>query len=203
VKQKRAVALALSCGLFLAAAYTVSHAEDLANSGVEAQKSETIQVDPLDVVIVNGHQAKLHELRKEIEKAEEAFYEAFNRVNTDPQYETHCLNEVSTDGRSREHMCKPEFVHAAGEAEAQALIGEKTVGNIGKGGYIFGGVEGYRGRPATMVINEKMPAYKRHMRDLVEKDPNLRQALGHYYSLTQQYDAIRKDKRKGKWFSWD
>jgi hypothetical protein len=203
VKQKLAVALALLCGPFLAAAHTVSLAEDVANTGVEAQKSETIQLDPLDVVIVNGHQVKLHELRKEIEKAEEAFYDAFNRVNTDPQYETHCLNEVSTDGRSREHMCKPQFVHAAGEAEAQAFIGEKTVGNVEKGGRTFGGIEGYRARPATMVINEKMPGYKRHMRDLVEKDPNLRKALAHYYSLTERYDAIRKDKRKGKWFSWD
>jgi hypothetical protein len=193
MNQKRAVALALSCGLFLAAAYAVSRAEDVVNTGVEAQNDETIQLDPLDVVIVNGHKVKLHELREEIAKAEDAFYQAFNQVNTEPQYETHCLYEVTTDGKSREHVCKPQFVHDAGEAEVQAFIGEKTVG-------AFGGIEGYRARPATMVINEKMPGYRKHMRELVERDTNLRKALGHYYSLTQQYDAIRK---KRKWFSWD
>jgi hypothetical protein len=185
LKQKPAVALALFSGPLLAVAYAVSSAEEVANPAVEAQKSETIQVDPLDEVIVNGHKIKLHELRKEIDKAEDAFYEAFNEVNTEPQYKTVCLDDIHTDARWHEHVCRPEFARRAQEDEAATWLGL------------------YHAPPAVMVVDAKMPAYKKHMHDLVMQDPKLRKALGHYYALTQRYDSVFKEKRKGKWIGWD
>ena len=56
----------------------------------------------------------------------------------------------------------------------------------------------YLARPARMVISGKMPAYPQ-----VERNPDLRKALGSYYVLAQHYEAIRKEKSKGKWFVWD
>lgn len=98
-------------------------------------------------------------------KAEDAVYEAFNEANTEPEYATHCHVELTTEGRSHVHICKPELVDTANEDQARAII------------------NGYPCRPAEMVISLKLPAYGKQIRDLAQKNPQLRKALGHYYSV--------------------
>lgn len=185
MNHKQALFLPLVCVMSLAAAYSVATAGDGA-SPMPKDPDDTIQVPPIDEVIVSGHKDKLSALRAEIVKAEDAYYDAYNQINTDAQYRTSCHIETATATRQRVHVCKPQFVE---DAYDEALM---TGGDLGSD-LAF----------ASFRIESRMPMYKAHMRELAHKDPNLRKALGRYYALTQQYGAVRKEKFKGKWLVWD
>jgi len=185
------VVLALVCGALLASAVAIAAAEDVASSGAGEPKSDTIKLDPLDEIIIKGHRAKLRELRQEIEKAEDAFYDAFNEVNTVPEYRTYCGIETATGTRISTHVCKPEFVNSATKGDLSTFL------------YELGVTGGHPERASGSVINEKMAGYWQHIQDLLRKDPKLRKALSHYCALTVRYQAEFEEKRKGKWFFWD
>jgi hypothetical protein len=178
----RAIVLALICCPLFVAVNAPCTAQDAAHSAEAEKLADTI---PLDEIIVNGRRDKPSQLRVELAKAEDAVYEAFNEANTEPEYATHCHVEVMTEGRSHVHICKPQFVDTANEDQARAIV------------------NGYPYRPAEMVIGLKMPEYRKQIRDLAQRNPRLRKALGHYYSLNQRYEAALKERPKGKWFSWD
>jgi hypothetical protein len=141
--------------------------------------------DPLEEIIVGARKEKLSELHQKIEKSEDAFYEAYNKADTEPEYKIHCGDEIPTGTRMPAHVCKPQFVDTATADEAQ--------------GFLYG----YAAMPAWMVIASRMPAYEKHMREVVEKDPKLIAAVRDYYLLTKHYEAVRKEKFKGKWLVWD
>jgi len=146
------------------------------------EQADTVEVPE---VSIKGHREKLSQLKAEIEKAQDAFYDAFNQVNKVKEYETHCDMEVPIDTHIATRVCNPEFVHTATRDEAMMYLGL------------------YLARPASMVISGKMPAYHKYVHDLVHQNSKLRKTLGLYYALTQHYEAVRKEKFKGKWIVWD
>jgi hypothetical protein len=163
-----------------AASCSVAAAEDAASMAAK-ETDDTIQVPE---IIIDGR--TLSQLKSEIYKAEEAFYEAFNEVNTEGQYHTVCGIETATEMQQKVHVCKPEFISDAYQEELWRGL---------QGGLVVG--------LAAFRINARMPLYKEHVRDLVQKNPKLRKALGYYYGLTEHYEAVRREKLKGKWFVWD
>lgn len=184
MSHKQAVLLGLVCGAFAAAACSPASAGDVPSAAAK-DKDDIVQVPPLDEIIIRGRREKLSRLKAEVLKAKEAFYDAFDQVNTVKEYETHCDSEVPVDTHIAARVCNPEFVHAATSDEAMSVL------------------EGYPGRPASMVISAKMPAYHQYVHDLVHQSPKLRKVLGRYYALSKHYEAVRKEKFKGKWFVWD
>ena len=199
MNQKRTSLLSVLGSALAVAAWSVATAEDVSSSA--AKDKDTIQVPE---IIINGHKESLSQLQAEIYKAEDDFIEAFNQANTKPEYRTSCGFKLDTDTHIPTRVCRPEFVREATEADAQAYLGNLSVSHKpslgGPGGQI---IAGPLARPASMVISEKMPAYRKHMRDLVRRNPKLREALGQYYALRQHYDAVSKEKLKGRWFVWD
>jgi len=175
---------ALICGAFLATAFAVSAATDTAASADAQQDSPSQQSSP-DEVIIAARREKLSHLRAELEKTQIAFYEEFNKINTDPEYETHCRYKSRPASRILEHVCTPKFVDTAVEAEAQALI------------------RNYYAPTADGVILEKMPFYRKKVLELTQKDPALGKVARDYLALTKHYESVRKAKLKGKWFVWD
>ena len=111
--QQRAVGSTLVFGALLAAAYTVSASEDVAATRAEAPQAGANYLAGLDQIVIDAHREKLSQLRKEIEQSEVAFYEAFNKINTEPEYETHCLVETSTATPFQAQVCEPRFVQDA------------------------------------------------------------------------------------------
>jgi hypothetical protein len=175
---------ALICGAFLATAFAVSAATDTATSA-EAQQDTPNQQNSLDEVIIAAQREKLSRLREELQKTENAFYEEFNKINTDPQYETHCRFKSRAGSCILEHVCTPKFVDTAFEVEAQAFT------------------RNYYAPPANDVILEKMPSYRKKVLELTQKDAKLGKTARDYLALTKHYEAVRKQKFKGKWFVWD
>jgi hypothetical protein len=180
----------LICGVFLATAFTISAATDTATSA-EAQQDTPSQQNSLDEVIIAAQREKLSRLREELQKTENAFYEEFNKINTDPQYETHCRFKSRAGSRISEHVCTPKFVDTAFEVEAQAFTRNYVDGHF------------YYAPPANEVILEKMPSYRKKVLELTQKDTKLGKTARDYLALTKHYDAVRKQKLKGKWFVWD
>lgn len=187
MNHKQTVSFRLVFIAFFAAASCVAAAEDVTST---IATDDTIPVPPIDEVTVNGQRDKLSTLRVEIYAAEDAFYEAFNQVNTERQYHTFCDRETATEMRQKVHVCKPEFVSDAyDEAMTEVVMG--------------GGDLGSALARAASTINTRMPLYKAHLHELVHKNPKVGKALGRYYALTQHYAAVRKEKFKGKWIVWD
>jgi hypothetical protein len=139
--------------------------------------------DPLDEVTVRARRESLNKLRQEIEKTEEAFYKAYNKANTEPDYRINCRDEKA--GQSYVRVCNPRFVDKANEDETQ--------------GFFYG----YAAIPAGLVVAARRPAYQKHMREVIQKNPELIAAAGKYYELSKHYDAVRKEKFKGHWLVWD
>jgi hypothetical protein len=186
VSHKRTVVLGLLCGAFAVGACSLAAAEGVAGTASK-EKADTVEVPE---VIIKGQEEKLSQLEAEVIKAQDAFYDAFNQVNTVKEYETHCDMEMPLDSHIPRRVCNPQFVHSAGQDEAMALLG---AGLTPPGGGPTSSTS-----PPSMVISGKMPAYHKYVRDLVHQNPKLRRALGLYYLLSQHYEAVRKEKFKGK-----
>jgi hypothetical protein len=83
---KRAVLLVVICGSLCAAA-------DAANPSAQTQNGGSAKQVPIEEVTVEAHKEKMSKLRLEIKKSVDDFYDAFNKANTVPEYETHCRDE--------------------------------------------------------------------------------------------------------------
>jgi hypothetical protein len=140
---------------------------------------------PLAEIVITARAEKLSKLEKKIEKSEDAFYEAYNKVNTEPEYKVYCNVEVVTGTHRSVHSCKPQFVHTATSAAVDAFF------------------SGHAAIPPGAVIAVKMPGYRKHLREVAEKNPELIKALRDYYTLTKHYESVRKEKFKGRWLVWD
>jgi hypothetical protein len=140
--------------------------------------------DPLEQVIVAARQEKLSKILQKIVRSEEAFYSAYNKANTQPEYHVNCNSTIDAL-RMHHHVCRPVFVDRANEDETAAFFG------------------GYAAAPAWTVVAINMPGYRKHLRDVVEKDPKLIAALRDYDALTKHYEAVRREKFKGTWLVWN
>jgi hypothetical protein len=88
-------------------------------------------------------------------------------------------------------VCAPKFVDTATEVESQALVRGLQDGHF------------YWAPPASEVIKEKMPAYRKRVIELARNDPKLGKTARDYLAQTKHYEAVRKQKFKGKWLVWD
>lgn len=190
MSHKRTGSLGLLCGVFAVAAYSLAAADEAAAT-TSKEKADTVEVPE---VIIKGHKEKLSQLEAEVIRAQDAFYDAFNQASTVKEYETHCDMGMPLDSHILRRVCNPQFVHSATQDESMALLGA---------GLTPGGGGPSPTTPASIIISRKMSAYHKYVRDLVHRDPQLRKALGLYYSLSQHYEAVRKEKFKGKWIVWD
>ena len=68
-----------------------------------------------DVVVAKK---SLKQLRNEFYASEEAFYELFNELNDDDQYDVRCYYERRTGTRIKNHICRARFVSDAFSAHA-------------------------------------------------------------------------------------
>jgi hypothetical protein len=168
---KRVVLLAVICGSWCAAT-------DAANPGAPMQNGNSDKQAPVEEVTVQAHKEKMSQLRLEIKKSVDDFYDAFNKANTVPEYETHCRDEKPWNSNIAHHMCTPRLMDDANEQAAQGFM------------------DGFATVPAATLIALRMPGYKNHLQALIHDDPNVRQAALHFDALTQQYAATSTEKLK-------
>jgi hypothetical protein len=182
VNRKRAALVALLCGQLLTAAYAASPAKDASATG-----------DPPDEVIVEAQKERLTRLQVELEKAQDNFFARFNKVNTNPEYETHCEHKPLYGSHILKHACTPRFVDAANEKLASWYVPSLQGSQY----------QPLKGDDPSTVIRTKMPDYRRKVLELGLKDPQLAKMGRDFEALKKHYETVRKAKFKNHWFVWD
>ncbi len=167
---KRMVLLAVICGSLCAAA-------DAADT-VTVQSGDSDKQAPVEEVTVEAHKEKMSKLRLEIKKSVDDFYDAFNKANTVPEYETHCRDEKPAGSLIPRHVCTPRLMDDANAQQTQGFF------------------DGNASVPAGLLIALRMPGYKRSLEALIHADPNVHQAALHFEALTEQYAATSREKVK-------
>jgi hypothetical protein len=168
---KRAVLLAVICGSLCAAAAA-------ADPAAPAQNGDSGKQAPVEEVTVQAHKEKLAKLRQEIKKSVDDFYDAFDKANTVPEYETHCADEKPPNSNISSHVCRPKLVDDANQSNAQTFF------------------DGHAAVPAITLVTLGMSGYRSHLEALIHDDPDVREAALHFDALTQQYAAASKEKVK-------
>ena len=160
--------------LFLSIVVQCVFATDLDASKTGGRSGDTQTISATDEVTVTAK--RLIELEVQIYKAEDRFYDEYNRVNKIPEFRTNC--GVRTDGATRMnyHTCTPRFVDDASEYYARSILEGEDVG------------------PPILTITEKMPAYRKHVHEVADKDPELAKKAQDFQNLTNRYAELHKRK---------
>jgi hypothetical protein len=171
-----------SCGASVLASQTATATEQTSSAATSAPGQSK------EEVIVTAHREKLRDLTRDLAKAEDSFFNAYNRVNTIREFDVHC-NVVTPTGTLLSHReCTPRFAQAATEDEAKTTLEAFT------GGITDGQIGIPHGMMANEVINVKYSDYKKHLAEVVTKDPELRKMLQDYEALKKQHDVTSKEE---------
>ena len=121
----------------------------------------------------------LSELRAELYKSEEAFYELFNTLNDDDDYDVDCFYERTTGTRIKNHVCRAKFVSDAFTAHASRNRGNVTsVAN----------------QSANPEFAKKSAIFEEKLGEAVASSPELQAALQKYNAARAQF-ATKRDSR--------
>jgi outer membrane murein-binding lipoprotein Lpp len=130
-------------------------------------------------------QTRASALGIELSKTKLAFYAEFNRVNTDPEYVTHCRVRSRFESHILAQVCTPQFLDNATAAEGQWALGRLS-------GF-YGADYGVPFAPsANEAIRSKMPGYRSRVHELARQDSKLAQIASDYQALRKQFEAVRK-----------
>jgi len=159
---------------------SAQEAEQPSAETIEEIVLETLEQDDsesVEEIIVIGEKP-LHALRREVYRAEEKFFDVFNSLNQDDEFDVRCFYETPSFTRIRRHVCRANFVTDATSAESARFLG-KSVGPV---------------LPAELVINRKKERFREIIETLVAKRPELLQSLSEYTNARQTLES-QKDVR--------
>ena len=92
--------------------------------------------DAVDEVIVPG--SRPENLRVEIERLERVVYERWNALNSNDEFDIHCLDSEPTGSNITQTRCAPDFVIEAESRAAKNMIdGDRTSGSDRSGDYLL------------------------------------------------------------------
>ncbi len=147
--------------------------EEIASEASEQESSESIEE-----IVVYGDKP-LGALRRDVYKSEENFFDLFNSLNRDFEYDVNCYYEVPSFTHIRRHVCRANFVV---EATSVQYVEIRTSGPR------------YPTVPPDLVIAKKKKILRQKMEALVAEHPELLQALTEYTSKRTTLESAR-DKR--------
>jgi hypothetical protein len=146
----------------------------LAAVGQDGAQSTDEAID--DIVVVG--QKSLSTLRKEVFKAEEDFYSAFNKLNDNKDFNVRCFYEKATGTHIKNHVCRARFVTKAYSSHAARNGGDLSrVAN----------------QDANPAFATKTAQYQEKMETLIDANPDLMQALITYNTARADFMAEREE----------
>lgn len=175
-----------SCGASVLASQTATPMEQTSSAASSAPGQSK------EEVIVAAHREKLRTLARDLAKAEDSFFDAYNHVNTIREFDVHCGVVTPTGTLLSNRECAPRFAQDAKEDEAKNMFEALTAGIAG------GHIPIPHGMTANEVITVKYSDYKKHLVEVVTKDPGLRKMLQDYIVLKNQQDATLKEETAAK-----
>jgi hypothetical protein len=142
----------------------------------------------LDEVTVNGERVKIEAMRKQIVELEDNFYDRYNELNTNDDFDIHCIEEARTGTRFIKRSCRAVYQEQALAEEGQAAFKilqrsrEKGPAVSDSGPPV----------PASVTIERRLPEYKRNIQEVARQNPELSKLLVERARLIEKYDAALK-----------
>jgi hypothetical protein len=131
----------------------------------------------MEQVIVNGTRVKPYELRQRIMEVEDRFYSRYNELNDEEEFDVNCIVAAPTGTNLKHRSCRPVFEERAIQEHGREvfLIRQDVQDQLSNGV-----VKRAPGTPSFMPMDRiiiKRPAFRKHMRQVVEQDRGLRDLL--------------------------
>lgn len=167
--------------LVCALAGVVAQGADAPQPAAPVQAAEN--AEQLDEVVILGK--KLYQLRQDVVKAEDKFFEAFNELNKDDDYDIKCEKTTTAGTRLKSRQCQPVFFSEAEAAEARAML------------------TGEYAPPAQLVAVERADDYRKKVLEVINKSPKLRKLVRERDALEQGYLKARQERFKGRWILFE
>jgi len=160
------------------AALLILSAAILPTVGVAAQRNDTPQSlagDTIDEVVVSGK--TIGQMRRDIERAEDRFFNAYNEINKDPSFEVNCRMEARTGSHLLSHLCNAAYYEQALVDESRAVLqGDSTT-------------------PAQLVYMMRLPEFRKNVVKLVAENPELSRLLFERIELQRRYEKELRARR--------
>jgi len=147
---------------------------------VLAQESEPASADAVKED-TSYKRKSLSRLRQELYDAEEAFYAAFNSVNSDDEFDVECKNEAPLGSRRKEHACKADFLWKY-EAEAATRYSSRIDG------------EGGGGLPSSAQLGKKQEQLRNMLSAAISDDPEVQRSFALLAKAKKNYEAKQQDR---------
>lgn len=142
------------------------------------EESDPASSESIEEIVVYGEKS-VSDLRRDVYKAEENFFDLFNSLNQDFEYDVNCYYEVPTGTHLRRHVCKANFVV---EATSVQYVELRTRGPR------------YPTLPPDLVIAKKKKLLRQKMEALVAEHPELLQALTEYTNTRTKLESEREKR---------
>jgi hypothetical protein len=148
----------------------------------------------MEEIIVYGDKS-LSQLRRELHKASEAFFDVYNDLNSNDDFDILCDYQTKLGQRRREHICTPKFSLKAEARESTAwlLSGIQLQRSTGPDAGFNTGM-GFRTPTARRVV-EKEKLMFQEMSELLAQRPELREALVEVARAKNGYESERQRRK--------
>ncbi len=177
---RRAGIVALCAVLLPMAVRAAEPATDVSGIAVPQGRPD----EELDEVLVLG--TKLWQLRQKSMEVERKFYDLYNQLNKEQDFDVHCYIEAPIGTIIKERVCRVAYFENAQAVEAKALL------------------DGHSAPPADVVGQARQADFEQHFLRVVNADPRLRKLVRERESLEKKYDEERKRRITNRsWFRFE
>jgi hypothetical protein len=142
----------------------------------------------LEEVTVQGERVRIEELRRQIVELEDRFYDRYNELNTNDDFDIHCIEEARTGTRFIKRSCRAVYMEQALAEEGQAAF--KILQRFREKGPIIS--DSGPPVPASLSIERRLPEYKKNLEAVASRNPELFRLLEERGKLIKSYDAALK-----------
>jgi hypothetical protein len=170
-------------------------------------------------VVVEGK--SIAQLRTEIVKAEDRFYEKYNKLNKDREYAMQCEDSASTGTKLTTRKCKARMVETATSQQARDFLyamQDNFLAQQDGGAAAAPGAQDVstqsaesaasaaqstpdiatsfaRGGPAESMIAGEKDGFRRNMLELIRKHPELQKLIQEHVDAMARFEKARKLRR--------
>ena len=133
-------------------------------------------------------------LRKEIARAENAFYALYNQLNTDRQYDVICANDRPTGSKFEVRVCQPRYLEHAKQVAASERMAAATRAGDSSGAANSRGPDVGNAASPVAETGDRQQAFRRNMLEVLQKSPELQELGRKRDELQARYEAATKGR---------
>jgi hypothetical protein len=157
--------------------------------------------DSLDELVIESRRTKLTEMRDEMVRLEDRFYELYNAANEIDDFDIYCTRDTRAGTRLTARHCRAVYEIAAVNDESQEYIRflQRNMPDANAASAQVPGqpkppppVVGGPPIPAIMMIEARRPEFRKAMAQVTRDHPELVRLLKEREKLEKRYHASRR-----------